>query len=60
MTMSENPTRNAGKTNQRAPHTDKKSVPAGTDFTKRSSPLPKPPTTSVANHNPNPKEKRAD
>ena len=58
--MPKHPTQHNDKTEHGIPHTGKKSVHAGTDFTKRSVPLPKPPTTSVANHSQNLKGKRTD
>lgn len=58
--MSKNPMRSANGTRHGASQADKKNVHAGADFAKRSSPLPKPPTTSIANRNPNLKGKRND
>ncbi len=48
----------SGKTqipNNNPPSTGKKNVNAGSEFIKRGDSLPKPPTTTVANRNPNPK-----
>lgn len=58
--MANDPNGKQGSSNTKTSESGKRGVNSSTDFSKRSDPLPKPPTTTVSNHTPNLKGQKKD